>query len=77
MQNPIKIAIIGFGNVGRGVIKAIERNADTKLVCILSRSTERVKKELADTVPVFDADNLDELKKADVAILCSGSKDDL
>ncbi len=77
MQNTIKIAIIGFGNVGRGVIKAIQRNADTKLVCILSRTPERVKKELANAVSVFAADNLDELKKADVAILCSGSKDDL
>lgn len=77
MQNIIKIAIIGYGNVGRGVIKAIQRNVDMKLACILSRSPERVNKELGDTAPVFAADNLDGLKDADVAILCSGSKDDL
>lgn len=77
MQNTIKIAIIGYGNVGRGAVKAIGRNADMKLACILSRSPERVRKELGDMVSVFTADSIDELKKADVAILCSGSKDDL
>lgn len=77
MQNPIKIVIIGYGNVGRGAIKAIGRNADMKLACILSRSPERVRKELGDMVSVFAADSIEELKKADVAILCSGSKDDL
>lgn len=77
MQNSIKIVIIGYGNVGRGAIKAIGRNADMKLACILSRSPERVRKELGDMVSVFAADSIEELKKADVAILCSGSKDDL
>ncbi len=77
VKKNVKIAIIGYGNVGRGVMKAIEQNPDMELVCILSRSPERVKNELGDTVPVFAEDNLLELKKADVAILCGGSKDDL
>ena len=77
MHNTVKIAIIGYGNVGRGVVKALKRNPDMELVCILSRSPARVKNEPGVTVPVFAEDNLNELKKADVAILCSGSKDDL
>jgi diaminopimelate dehydrogenase len=77
MKNTIKLAVIGYGNVGRGVMKAIERNDDMELACILSRSPNRVKKELGAGVPVFAADDFEALKKADVAILCGGSKDDL
>ncbi|MBR7127051.1 MAG: saccharopine dehydrogenase NADP-binding domain-containing protein, partial [Lentisphaeria bacterium] len=44
----IKIVIIGYGNVGRGVQKAIAKNQDMELVAIASRSVERVKAEVKD-----------------------------
>ena len=44
--------IAGFGNVGRGVMASVSNNPDMELVGVISRSPERVKKELSD-VPVF------------------------
>ena len=75
----IKIVIIGYGNVGRGVQKAIAKNHDMELVAIASRSVERVKATVKD-VPVVDIRDIATWQaelKADVAILCGGSKSDL
>ncbi|MBQ9788601.1 MAG: diaminopimelate dehydrogenase [Lentisphaeria bacterium] len=75
----IKIVIIGYGNVGRGVQKAIAKNQDMELVAIASRSVERVKAEVKD-VPVVDVREIAKWQaelQADVAILCGGSKSDL
>jgi len=79
-----EIVIVGYGNVGRGVHRAIDNNTDMKLVGILSRGVERVKTELKEKglegIEVMDAsgdiDFATELP-ADVAVLCGGSKDDL
>jgi len=73
----IGIGIVGYGNLGRGVISAVKRNRDMKLVAIFSRRTEQVKKEVSD-VPVFKTEDSTILKdvRIDVAILCGGSKED-
>ena len=42
MDEPIKVAIVGYGNIGRGVHQAIEKNNDMKLVGIASRDIQRV-----------------------------------
>ena len=44
-EDKIKIAIVGFGNVGRGVYEAIKRNPDMELSVILSRDPCRVIEE--------------------------------
>ena len=75
----VKILIVGYGNVGRGVRMAIERNADMELIGIASRSVERVRKSVSD-VPLYDIKDIANWYKdvpADVAILCGGSKSDL
>ena len=72
-----RIAIVGYGNVGRGVYKALERNPDMSLAGIISRDPNRVRNEFGNTiVPITSPDNL-RVINADVAILCGGSKDDL
>ncbi|MGM0462250.1 MAG: diaminopimelate dehydrogenase [Fibrobacterota bacterium] len=76
MSEKIKIAIIGYGNVGRGVREALKQNPDMELSLILSRSPQRVKEEVQDT-PVRHVDELTALKECSVAILCGGSKNDL
>jgi diaminopimelate dehydrogenase len=79
MGSQISIAIVGFGNVGRGVRNAISKNPDTVLAGIISRDAERVKKE-APGVPVFakeDEKAWAKSLKADVVILCGGSAKDL
>ena len=72
----INIALVGYGNVGRGVEEALKLNADTELVAVLTRRPEQVRKELKD-VPVFHIDEKPEDIQVDVAILCGGSKEDI
>lgn len=74
----INIAMVGYGNVGRGVEEATKINADTELVAVLTRRPEQVRKEIKD-VPVFhtDEDPLPEDIQIDVVILCGGSKEDI
>ncbi len=74
----IKIAMVGYGNVGRGVEKATKINADTELVAVLTRRPEQVRKEIKD-VPVFHSEEypLPEDILIDVAILCGGSREDI
>lgn len=78
------IAIVGYGNIGRGVHESIKRNDDMKLAGILTRGPERVEDELSGQMdeipPIVDASRdtlFDEELPADVAVLCGGSKDDL
>ncbi|MCQ2379620.1 MAG: diaminopimelate dehydrogenase [Victivallaceae bacterium] len=75
----IRVMIVGYGNVGRGVRCSIERQPDMMLCGIASRSPQRVMKEVSD-VPVMDVSDIDGWLarfRPDVAILCGGSKDDL
>ncbi len=72
----INVAIVGFGNLGRGTWLALEKNPDTKFVALFSRRPEQVKKEVKD-VPVFNSEKPDVGKlKIDVVVLCGGSKED-
>ena len=72
------IALVGYGNVGRGVEAATKINVDTELVAVLTRRPEQVRKEIKD-VPVFHSedDPVPEDIQIDVAILCGGSKEDI
>lgn len=73
----INVAIVGYGNLGRGVKLALENNNDARLVALFSRRPEQMKKEFKD-IPVLGTDNPEVPKdfKVDVAILCGGSKED-
>lgn len=73
----INVGIVGYGNVGRGVKQALEKNADMKLVAILTRRPEQVRKEIKD-VHVFHTDEpLSKSVEIDVAVLCGGSRKDM
>ncbi len=81
MNNKIKIAIVGYGNVARGVHKSILKNNkvnnDMELVGIISRRPEQVKEEVKE-INVYKNDINDWMGlEADVAILCGGSAKDL
>lgn len=79
-EERIKIAIVGYGNVGRGVHKAIEKNPDTTLVGIMTRRPKEVARE-THNADIFSFDSKDYrhfgLCNLDVAVLCGGSKNDL
>lgn len=72
----IKVAIIGYGNLGRGVERSIKQNEDMELVGVYTRRTpESVQTEGA---KAFTMDQLTSKKgEIDVCILCGGSATDL
>lgn len=74
----INVAIVGYGNVGRGVIAALDKSDDMKLSAAFSRRPEQVAKQLKG-VAVLNTDKfaLSKGVKIDVAILCGGSKEDI
>ena len=76
-QAPVRIAIVGYGNLGRGVEKAVGKNPDTTLVGVYTRRDPAGVKP-ASGAPVHAVDALlAHRKDIDVLILCGGSKDDL
>jgi diaminopimelate dehydrogenase len=73
----MKIAIYGYGNLGRGVEVATKYNGDIELVGIFTRRAPESVKTLLGT-QVFSADDILSFKdKIDVLILCGGSATDL
>jgi diaminopimelate dehydrogenase len=78
MSEMIRIGIVGYGNLGRGVEASIALNPDLALVGVFTRrATESVETALADT-RVFTMDALPAMQTdIDVLILCGGSKSDL
>lgn len=77
MGNDIKIGIVGYGNVGKGVESVIEQNPDMFLEAVLTRRNpdDLVIKSTAKVLHVSEVDEC--LNKIDVAILCGGSATDL
>ena len=77
MSNKIRIGILGYGNLGRGVEVAMHQNPDMELVAVFTRRAPESVKTLTD-VPVYHTDDLLNMQdKVDVLILCGGSATDL
>ena len=75
---PIRIAIVGHGNLGRGVEAAIARNPDMALTGIYTRRDPARLCPLQPGTPVHGMDSLLAHRAGiDVLVLCGGSKDDL
>ncbi|MCL2865103.1 MAG: diaminopimelate dehydrogenase [Lachnospiraceae bacterium] len=74
----IKIGIVGYGNLGRGIELAIRQNADMELAAVFSRrDPARVTLMTADIPVVPMKDILAWKNKIDVMVLCGGSATDL
>ena len=74
----IRIGILGYGNLGRGVECAIRQNSDMQLAAVFTRRAPESVKILTEGVPVCRIDDAAEWKdKIDVMILCGGSATDL
>ena len=75
MEKKIRIAILGYGNLGRGAQKAVEKNPDMELVGVFTR---RDPKTIACAAPVYREEELLQMQdKIDVLLLCGGSATDL
>ena len=74
----IRIGIMGYGNLGRGVENAIRHNPDTELAAVFTRRDPASLKIATENVPVVSAAKAAEWKdRIDVLILCGGSATDL
>ncbi|MDY6103932.1 MAG: diaminopimelate dehydrogenase [Acetatifactor sp.] len=73
----MKIGILGYGNLGRGIECAIRQNDDMELVGVFTRRDPSTVKVDSD-VPVYSADKLAKMQdQIDVLMLCGGSATDL
>ena len=74
----IRIGIMGYGNLGRGIEAAIRQNKDMTLVAVFTRRAPESVKIQTEGVPVYHADTAPAHKdEIDVLMLCGGSAKDL
>lgn len=74
----IRIGILGYGNLGRGVESAIAHNPDTSLVAVFTRRNPDSITPVTKGAKVYKADEIAAHKdEIDVLILCGGSATDL
>lgn len=74
-MSQIKIGIVGYGNLGRGVETGLKNHPDMELVGVFSRRDPKTLNTLA---PAYLIDDILTFKdKIDVLILCGGSKSDI
>ncbi len=77
-SSPIRIGIVGHGNLGRGVEAAVARNPDMRVAGIYTRRDPARLQPLGAGTPVHAMGELaGHGGQLDVLILCGGSKDDL
>ena len=74
----MKIGILGYGNLGRGVECAIKQNPDMELAAVFTRRAPETVSILTEGAAVCSVDDVEQWKdKIDVMILCGGSATDL
>lgn len=74
----IRIGIMGYGNLGRGIECAIKQNPDMELKAVFTRRDPKTVKILTEGVNVYPAaEAVAHKDEVDVLILCGGSATDL
>ena len=68
----IRAAIVGYGNIGRFVLDALEEAPDFEVAGVVRRSINNIPAELNGYSVVTD---IDQLEKVDVAILCTPTRE--
>jgi diaminopimelate dehydrogenase len=75
MKNKIRIGVLGYGNLGKGIEFSVNQNDDFELVAIFTRRDPKKLKAKNKILPISDVENYKD--KIDVMILCGGSAKDL
>jgi len=75
MTNRIRVGIVGYGNLGRGVELAIAQNPDMQLDAIFTRRDPASISSETKAYSIEDAEKF--VNELDVMILCGGSATDL
>ena len=73
----IRIGILGYGNLGKGIENTIKNNKDMELVAIFTRRNPDTIKTVTGTKVISVKEIEDWKDKIDVMILCGGSATDL
>lgn len=74
----MRIGILGYGNLGRGIECAIRQNDDMELKAVFTRRNPEDVKILTEGVTVYSVDDIEKMKdEIDVLVLCGGSATDL
>lgn len=74
----IRLAIVGYGNLGRGVETAVAQNPDMSLTAVFTRRDPETVRLQTPGVPVLSLEKLQSFQdQVDVLILCGGSATDL
>ena len=74
----IKVAIAGYGNLGRGVECALRQNSDMELFGIFTRRNPSDVKTVFESSKVYKLDEITNYKSdIDVVVICGGSATDL
>ena len=74
----IRIGIVGYGNLGRGVEIAISLQEDMELAGVFTRRDPSAVRTVDEHTPVHPMDALEAMQdEIDVLVLCGGSKSDL
>lgn len=71
-MNKIKVAVVGYGNIGRYAIEALEASNDFELVGIVRRNPNKEEAKLKGYKVVG---NIEDLGKVDVAILAAPTRE--
>jgi len=75
LNRPIRIAIVGYGNIGQYALQAVEAAPDMELAGVVRRPSslnQPLPKELQGVPVVAD---VDELSPVDVAVLCTPTRE--
>lgn len=74
----MKIGILGYGNLGRGIECAIKQNEDMELAAVFTRRNPDSVKILTEGVKVYPVSEIEKFQgKLDILVLCGGSATDL
>ncbi len=74
----MKIAIYGYGNLGRGVELSVRQNSDMELFGVFTRRNPDSVKLMTEGVSVYSSSDIEKYKDdIDVLIICGGSATDL
>jgi diaminopimelate dehydrogenase len=67
----IRAAVVGYGNIGRYVLEALDAAPDFEVAGVVRRNASRIPAELSSRTVV---DDIAKLEKVDVAVLCTPSR---
>lgn len=77
-MSKIRIGIVGYGNLGKGVKAALKQNSDMELVAIFTRRAVTSIEIADEQIEIVNIDKVvDYIDNIDVMILCGGSARDL